>query len=111
MSSLFCAFAEDMQYLTKNFNFITQEFLKGRTQRRLKQPHRLRMKREVIKIMDSSTQTDTVETDAKLPHPEFLELQEKYEVVKHELKKMKLVLKSRCLLPVVRITPKCFIYF
>lgn len=81
--------SDDLQYLTNNFSEITEEFLETRSNH----SHRLKIKQEVIKIMDRSTQTDPTETDSKL-RSDYLELKRKYETVKQDLKRIKLTLKG-----------------
>lgn len=78
-----------MQYLTKNFSEITEEFLEMKT----KHSHRLKIKQEVIKIMDRSTQTDPAASENKV-QSDYLELKRKYETVKQDLKRIKLTLKG-----------------
>lgn len=89
------SFVDDLQYLQKNFVSITEEFLEIQKS----PPTYSRTRRNVIKVMDRSTQT--VKEEEVEYHKEYLEIKEKYEVVQQEVKKIKLFLKGGLKLNVI----------
>lgn len=87
---MYTHFKETEEPIRKNYDNITKEYLESRN----KNEHRVKIKQEVIKVMDRYVQTEPLKGGKT--SPDFRELKRKYEETKKDLARIKRRLKGDC---------------